>query len=233
MVNSVNSAVTGSILLDVIAVLIMAAAFAIGRRRGAIKMVWHTFAWIISLVLAAGLAAPFSNMVENTELVDNIKVSVEQRIESGIMDKTSAAQEITPESISSAAGIPRVLIPESLNVQGEVQKSAQAAAQTISNTVVGTCAKIVSGIILFVLIRIILTLLYFVLNIASRLPVITNVNHLLGGLMGFIGALFVIYLILAAAALFCTDISVVSVIESSYIVKYFYNNNILLQLLKL
>ena len=231
MINSANSPM--AIILDVIAGLIMAAAFSVGRKRGAIKMIWHALAWVVSFVLAAGLAAPFSNLIEHTEFVDNIKINMEERIENGIMERAAVTQDITPESISKSTGIPSILIPDSLDIQGQVQKSAQAAAQTISNTVVGTCAKTASGIILFVLLRVVMTVLYYVLNIASKLPVITNVNHMLGGLMGLIGVLFAIYLILAVIALFSTDVSLSGLIESSYIVKYFYNNNILLQLLRL
>ena len=83
---------------------------------------------------------------------------------------------------------------------------------------------------MFLIIRILLWLVFNVLNVASKLPVIKGANKLLGGIAGVLGTMFVIYLVCAFISFFASNAGVIEVINSSYIVKYFYNNNILLQL---
>ena len=220
------------IIADIVLIAVFLIAFFTGRRRGAIRMLWNTFAWIITLVLAVVLSAPFGKLASESDYVNNMRISTAEKIETAVTDNLLSDGTITPESISEATGIPVVLIPISA-VEDAARNGIHSAARTVSDAVVNTAARAASGLILFLILRIAMTVIYFVLNIASKLPVISGVNHLLGAFLGLIGALFAIYLVLGAAAVFFADAAWTDVIENTYLVKYFYNNNILLQLIKL
>lgn len=220
-----------SIIPDIILAVVLFLAFAYGRKRGLVKMLWSTFAWIITLVLSAALAGPFSSFIADTDYADNMRDNAAEAIENALADKVGFTAELTPEYVSELTGIPAVLIPDSVNADTLVAEPIHSAAQTIADSFVKTASKAAVGIILFLLLRVVMTVLYHVLNIASKLPVITNVNHLLGGMLSLICAVIIIYLVLASAAVFFADAVFTEMLRNTYLVKYFYNNNILLQLI--
>lgn len=222
-----------SIIPDIIAAVVLIAAFAYGKRRGIIKMLWSAFAWLITLLLAAALSGPVSGFVAEMGYAEDMRDNAAAAIETALADKTGFAGELTPEYISELTGIPAALIPDSVNGDALVNEPIHSAAQTIADSLVKAASKAAAGIVLFLLLRVVMTILYHALNIASRLPVITNVNHLLGGILSLICTLLAMYLVLGAAAVFFTDSAFTELIRNTYLVKYFYNNNILLQLIKL
>lgn len=222
-----------SIIPDIIAVMIMAWAFSHGRKRGLVKMLWSTFAWLITLLLSLALSGPFSALLADTGYADNMRDNTAAAIEDALADKTSFANEITPEYISEITRIPVSLIPDSVNGGALVAEPIHSASEKIASSLVRTVTKAAAGIILFMLLRIAMTVLYRTLNIASRLPVIKNVNRFLGGMLSLACAIMAMYLVVAAAAVFFADSAFTEMIRNTYLVQYFYNNNILLQLIKI
>ena len=94
--------------------------------------------------------------------------------------------------------------------------------------------RAVVGVMLFIGIRIIMGAVYRILRAVSRLPVIKGANRLIGGLLGLINYMFVVYAVLAVISLIVVkDGAGQSIIEQTYLAKYFYNNNILLNLINL
>lgn len=217
-----------SIIPDIIAAALLGWAFAYGRKRGLVKMLWSAFAWVITLMLSVALSGPFSTLVANSGYADNMRDSAAAAIENAMKDKTS---EITPEYISEITKIPAPLIPDSVNGDSLAAEPIHSASQKIAGSLVKTVSKAASGIILFMLLRAIMTVLYRALNIASRLPVINNVNRFLGGMLSLVCVIMAMHLIAAAAAVFFADSAFTEMIRNTYIVKYFYNNNILLRLM--
>ena len=56
-------------------------------------------------------------------------------------------------------------------------------------------------------------------------------NKLAGGILGAVNILFVVFVLLALTALFApSESGLFELIDSSYVVKYLYNYNILLQI---
>ena len=220
------------VIADIVLAAVLYASFVRGRRRGAVRMLWHTFAWLIALIFSVALSAPFGKLVSESEYVNKIRIHTVEKIETSVTENLPADSIINSEYISEVTGIPAVLIPASA-VEDAARNGIAGAAKTVADATVNTAVRAASGTILFLLLRIAMSLIYNLLNIASKLPVISGVNHLLGGLMGLIGAVLAVYLVLAAAAVFCIGAQWTDMIENTYLVKYFYNNNILLQLIKL
>ena len=84
---------------------------------------------------------------------------------------------------------------------------------------------------LFILIRLALMVVFRIVDSATKLPLIKGANKLLGGLLGMVNVIFIVLLALAIFTMLApTDNIVYEAIDKSYIVKFLYNNNILLKL---
>ena len=82
--------------------------------------------------------------------------------------------------------------------------------------------------------RLVLILLTFITDLITELPIIKQFNDIGGILYGVIKALLIIYIILAIAffIIYVTgNITISEAISNSYITKFFYNNNIILNII--
>ena len=80
----------------------------------------------------------------------------------------------------------------------------------------------------------ILILLTFITDLITELPIIKQFNDVGGVLYGIIKALLIIYVLLAIAffiVYISGNITISEAISNSYITKFFYNNNILLNII--
>ncbi len=216
------------IVLDIVALALIVIAMLEGRRKGLVKMLWRVGAWFITLILVLVLIEPVTDWVMTTDTAKNTVEQFTVVFESNLSQ--NELTQITPEKISELTNIPQILISE--NVTSGINDGITSVAMSLAESVANITIKIATGLGLFIILRILMALLYRVLNIATRLPVIKGINSFLGMLMGLINIMFIIYIVLGAAALFMDASSQLnSVIDATYIVKYFYNNNILLNLI--
>lgn len=211
-----------SILADIILVAILIAAFVYWRNKGLVKSVWKIAALIITIVLVLLLKNPATDFISHTKLAENLNNSI-----SGMI------------TIPPGGGVnitERLNLPEfmqtGIDIGAESGKNAaeainNAAALTLTDTIIaiGVCIS------LFILIRLALTAAFLVVNTCTKLPVIRGANKLLGGILGMINVVFIIFLALALFTIFApSDNNLYNIIDKSHLVKYFYNNNILLRL---
>ena len=87
---------------------------------------------------------------------------------------------------------------------------------------------------IFIIIRAILLLLTFISDIITSLPLIKQFNEVGGVVYGIIKGLLIVYVILAIVFLIIMISgkgTLSEIISSSYITKFFYNNNILLNMI--
>lgn len=112
---------------------------------------------------------------------------------------------------------------------GEAQLLPAAFYGSVNENAASLIARAAVYIILVIAIRFLMGILFFVLNGISKLPIISFTNRLAGGALGIVNYFFIVTAVLAVIAIAgLTDIA--SAIQTSTIVKYLYNNNILLQL---
>ena len=94
--------------------------------------------------------------------------------------------------------------------------------------------RVITIVILYIVSRILLIVLKFATNIIASLPIISTVNKSGGLIYGVLKSFIIIYAILAVLSAFSPIISswgIISAIESSWIGKAMYNNNIILNLI--
>lgn len=87
---------------------------------------------------------------------------------------------------------------------------------------------------IFLLVRVVLLLLTFISDIITSLPILKQFNDVGGVLYGAIKALLIIYIILTIVFFimcYTSNSTIADAINSSYVTKFFYEHNLLLNIL--
>lgn len=209
-----------SITLDIILIALLLLAFFIGYKKGFVKSVWKIVALVLTIVLMLMLKTPVIKFLSGTDFASTVNTKISETV-----------------SLPQGGG---VNIAENLNLplflQGEVNDQITTAqGSTINDTVNSSLTSLFITIIacigLFIIIRLILAAVFMIISAVTELPLIKGVNKLVGGLLGAVNILFIVYLLLAVMSLFApADSKLFDEINNTYIVKYLYNYNILLQI---
>lgn len=210
------------VILDFIFAATVFFAFIIGCHKGFVKSVWKIAALAVTIILVTALKNPAAEFLSSTRFADNVETRLSEKI-----------------SLPRGGGVD---IAESLNLpdfmRGDVNnqiENAQDAVisvnETAVNSLTGLIIKIIACVALFILIRLILAAVYLIINGITRIPVVHGMNKLTGGLLGAVNIIFIVFLLLALVSVFSSaDSKLFAAIDNTYIVKYLYNYNILLQL---
>ena len=207
----------------------------VGVHRGFIRSVVHFLGSIIAAVLASVLGGALAKWVFDAlfraAMVEKIHTTV---LALGADNASGAAQQIIaslPDSLVRAleqAGVTAETISGGVKAQ-----SAQAASMIvdyISPVFVGFL-KVLAVIVLFSLLMTVVRLLASVVSGLLHLPVLGQVDGLLGGVFGFLLAIFVVWVVIAAVLVFQpmldqnTQYQVESALSSSLIVGKFVSMN--------
>lgn len=211
-----------SLVLDIILAALILISFIIGYKKGLVKSVWKIAALAITIVLVIALKNPVVSFLSGTTMADNINAKISETVH-----------------IPSGGGVD---ISDSLNLPDFLKvevnsgiESAQGAVSSVNDAVAASLTTlfltIITCVALFIIIRLILMAVYMIINGITEAPVIKGVNKFSGGLLGAVNMVFIIFLLLALVSLFApADSQMYEMIDKTYIVKYFYNYNILLQL---
>ncbi|MEI3401779.1 MAG: CvpA family protein [Clostridia bacterium] len=210
------------IILDVIIVAIVVLNIFICYKKGLVKLAVGLIAVLAAIILALILYKPVSNIIiKNTD--------IDEKIENAIINNFSAD--------TNGNGEVRYV-----GILDYLEKYVDDAINKTQNEIVyetaGTMAiKIVNTAVLlgiFLIVRIVLQLLTFVSDIITSLPIIKQFNEVGGVLYGIAKAILIIYVILAILffVIFATENATISnAIADSFITKFLYEHNLLLNIL--
>ena len=208
------------IILDIILVAIIALNVFICYKKGLVKLAVGLIAFFVAIIVAMALCKPVSNLIAE-------KTQLDEKIEETIIKNFSV--EVTEEDESETdEGFMKYMekyVDDSINkTRNEI---VLEASSVVSMKLINICAFI--GI--FIIARLVLILLTFVADIIMSLPILEQFNKAVGIIYGLIQALLIIYVLLAIVFLiiYVTGNNTLSnAISSSFITKFFYNNNIIL-----
>lgn len=210
------------IILDIIIVAIIALNIYICYKKGLVKLAVGLIAVVVAIILAIVLYKPVSNLIiKNTE--------VDKKIENLIIENFSANTEDGGET-------------RYVGLIDYLEKYANDAVTKTQNEIVyetaGTMAVKITNIIvllaIFIIARAVLVLLTFVSDAITSLPLIKQCNEVGGIVYGIIKALLIVYILLAMVFLIILisgNSTISNLVSTSYITKFFYNNNILLNII--
>ncbi len=209
--------------IDLIVIAILAFSTWYGKKRGMLISIYNFCSVFITYILTNILHKPFALYLEGTELYNKIYASV--------YDKLDYQDTINQQVYDSGAealrsmGVPDFLI-------GIVEKSVvfdaystfnletyrQLASQGITSTIISILAFV--SVFIFVIIGI--RVVGMLLNIITKLPGISQLDKLGGGIFGFLnGVIFIVIAFLLVSAIFIFSMSESS--ASAFYNSFFYN----------
>lgn len=210
------------IVLDIILVAIIALNIFVCYKKGLVKLAVGLIAVVAAIILALILYKPVSNLIiENTDIDEKIENAIIENFSS----ETQDGQEVRYVTVLDYL---EKYVDDAVNkTQNEiVTQSAETLAVKLINVVV------IIGI--FIIVRVLLLLLTFISDMITSLPILKQFNEVGGVLYGLIKALLIIYILLAIAffiVCYINNATVVEAIDSSYLTKFFYEHNLLLNIL--
>ena len=210
------------IILDVIIVGIIALNIYLCYKKGLVNLAVGLIAVVAAIIISVIFYKPVTNLVaENTEFDESIENTI--------------IETFAPEGVDAGqvqyVGILSYLETEVGNAINDtknevVYETAGAMAEKILNLIV--------FIIIFTAVRVILFALTFVADAITSLPILKQLDDVGGILYGLIKALLIIYVVLAVVSLivsFTANTAIADAISSSFVTKFFYDNNIILNIL--
>lgn len=211
-----------SIILDIILAALIIISFIAGYKKGFVKSVWKIAALVITIVLVIALKNPAVDFLSGTSIAGAINEKISKTIHIPQGGGIDAAESLN--------------LPDFLNAQvSDGIENAQGAVASVNDAVAASLTNIAVTIIvcvaLFIIIRLILMAVYMIAVGITAAPLIRGVNQFFGGLLAAVNMVFIIFLLLSLVSLFApADSQLFEMIDNTYVVKYLYNYNILLQL---
>jgi len=207
-------------VIDIIIIGIILLCVFLGYKKGLIGTAFSLASFIVAGLVALILFNPVANVImKNTELDENIKNTIIKNFSSE-----------TPEK-DDTDNFPDVVMKYIEEKTVEVKNTGiEAIADGISETSI----KVISFVGLFIIARIALIIIEKIADLIAKLPVIKQFNEVGGIIVGAIKGILIIYIIFAILTLILPlihDQTISNAINSSFIGKFVYNNNLLLKLL--
>lgn len=229
------------LILDLAVIAIFIVCIGTAVKAGMVKSSKNILSLIITVTIMttshAYITAWLSTSGIGNKISEQVSAAVEKRYNETVYGNTSDSDsggEADSVKKKDDAGelslIDRLIADKSEQIQTAQDNLKAAVTKQLTDSVL----SLISIIILYFSVRIILFVLFRILGLVFELPLLRSVNKLAGGLIGIANALFIIWILSAAAVLLLPgDMSAVlnEAIPKSIIAKYFFENNILLKLL--
>lgn len=225
-------------ILDIVLVAVIIFFVLLSAKKGFISASKNIITLILTVTLLASMQGVVLEALQASTLGDNIKKMVSQNV-----TKTYQAENL-PEGtdttdtekslmICEAMSLPTFLsnsIEESIRGMSEIKNNVM---EVITDSLTLLIMRIIAMLLLFILVRIFVFLAVKLLESLFGLPGLKTINKTLGAVIGVVNAFLVIYIICGGVSLFmpAEKLSVISAaIDQTMILKYLYNNNLLLSL---
>lgn len=210
-------------------------------KRGFLKSFYNGISSFAALILVFSFHAPFQAYLEQSAVGDTVKDKIRINVETSLYANPkinsnnpddSAAQEVI-ESLKLPDFITSWLTDTLKNKQESYNDFKYSLTESVTDIIFPLAMQILSIVFLYLIIRICLWIFFCVLKLIIEIPVFGTIDRLLGAVIGGVNALLIIYIISALIMLLTPVKSVPDVesgINSTFIFKYFYYNNLLTNL---
>lgn len=148
----------------------------------------------------------------------------------GLLDNMEIPRELQQEAIN-AADLPDIfknLLSVNNNDEIYEELGVKSFAQYVGSFLAKLIINIISYLGTFLIVTIILRAIVFALDIVAELPVLGVINRLAGGVIGFVGAAIIVWVLFVAVTLLYTTVigkDIYQTIQGNGILKFLYDNN--------
>lgn len=213
-------------ILNVLAVIIFAVCVIVNVKSGFVKSVLGIFSFFLAFVIVAGFGDGFAEAVRETD--------TGRAVESKIYN-------ITYEQLYSSAATSTAEAVEELNLPKFIKKNAIETCENltvnvydeISDTVSRQLFGIIAHVVLFLLLTLIFAVAKLIIPTVFKLPVLKQVNKMLGLGIGIVNGLICVYIFMLAVSVIVNIGSWQALNEaaqSSVIYRFIFENNAMLKL---
>lgn len=205
-----------------------------GYRRGFLRIV-VSFIGTIVIIIAAREAAPYVTdyLYNNTDAYEKIELGIEEMFKDANEKYDNSIPENQIKTIDSYN------VPDSLknnliiNNTAEMYKTlvVDVFEDYVSRYLANTAIKAAGFVLAFIVLIIAFRLLLTVVNIISRIPIIRGINQFIGGCLGFVESLIIVWVFFFVAVMFIGNESgsyIFRMIADSEFLTLVFNTNILL-----
>ena len=173
----------------------------LGWRRGFVRTVSGLIALIAAVLVAAVFSGPIAKAVYTGAVEPKVTAVLEQHIEGDILpseEKLDAALEKLPSFVTTLLEAKELDSGAAVLAKVEALDADESAAEGITRQVITPVAlpliKLLCSVVLFILAYIVAAFVLRALDVVAKLPLIKQMNNLLGLLAGAVtGALWVLF----------------------------------------
>lgn len=223
-----------ALLIGVVVFLVV--MFGVGYKKGFVKIVFSLAVTILAFVLAVLLVGPFESYIKNsTPVYDKIHEQMTEYIEKYVSKEMDVAStELQKEAIQELK-LPSAIKDKLIDgntVDEKLTMGVDTFAEYLATSLTDILVEAFSVILLFLCIKLVLRIVVSLVDLISKLPVVNGINKSLGGVVGVVEGVFIIWLVcLLLTAISGTEIGqqIFSAISTNKILNFVYNNNLILK----
>ena len=228
--------------LLIIAIVILGGGAILGWRAGFVKTVFSLVSTIAVIALTLIFSPVVTDMLKSSEMIYN---PVNEKIASFI--DLSGVVEGLGESVDAEAIIESLNLPESIkdmireSLTESIDEAEESAIESVENeleTFEAYIAELLTNVIFnaigfvltFIIAAVGMAVLTFVMDLLSKLPVISQINTLAGAVIGAVEGLMVLWILfMVLTMLGSTEIGqmALKMITENAFLSFLYDNNII------
>jgi uncharacterized membrane protein required for colicin V production len=200
--------------VDIFFVIFAISIVEVGAKRGFIKNAMKLITFVLSVVIAATLTPMFSGYIAENWIEENVTDYVEEQVISlsqrggedtfDIASLFNNEQEDFMELLNRFGVNAEELAEGYRSITEGSEATVRELADKIADAVVNALASVIAFLLIFIAALIVLSLLSMLLGLVVKLPVLKQINTVLGFLCGIISAVAFVY-VFATLGVFFLD----------------------------
>jgi len=225
-------------IIDILILSIIAVSIIFGMYRGFINGILSVIGVILSIVISMSFSGQVADKLKDNEtLVNTLIYYTDAGSRIGDLDLStlpvSSLNENIINSILEKAGLPESF--ENIFIKAiRNNKENTTVSSLLSKTIVNVSISIISFLITFLIVYIIISFIIHMISYVFELPVLRHLDALIGGIIGGIRGILILYVLFALIPLIMAIIPIEQIgtlIESSKFASLF-DSRIILMILK-
>lgn len=207
-----------------------------GLRKGFLRILFTTFSVIVTIALSALFTQPLADFLEKSTFVGpTVEGWVSEYVDSRLEDLSQKLSAESEDLFINALALPE-FIKSNIRLDNTLEKYRDLGVATFSEYITAQLTRVSIRAIAFVLLAIViyifLRIIFSILRVIQKIPILRGINRLLGGILGLAEGLLIIWgiciiIIIFSGTSFGT--SCMEVIQASKILTYIYDHNLLVK----
>lgn len=231
-------------IIDILIVVLFVFLVSLAYKKGFISTIIDTFSVVISAIASHKLFEGVAESVYNLLIRDLVETRFTRVLDDisstlSVSEKINAMIDGLPQGavkLAQIMGVDMTSLSNSMSTAGNLSDDEliKLAVDKIGHTIMINVTEVVTFIALFIVIALALKFLAGIFKKANDIPLIGKFNALLGGVVGVVKALAIVY-IGCTAFYFIAGISgaapVIEAVNNSFIYKFIVENNPIISLI--